>query len=470
MTKVMVDTSFPTGLFWTCDDDGLRLHRFFDEDGDAIDFSPPMLFADAVVRVGNRWENTYTLLVGNIDVGTIKVTGEIIGVEDVSVPAGTFADCLKLMITLYDAADNSLEFKETWYLAENVGLVKIVNAPESVDSFLAREGETRRLLSYHITPSNLTPDEEAIKQLRRDFADAWEQENQAAIDNLLHTGWYSRCRDRNDELQGYSDFFANNETVSHSASISDIVINGDEATGLTECLFISIDGIGSLRAEWKRSTNYMKKEGGVWKFYGSHQDFKIDWYRVFKRQYPDASKFLVSGGAFRDCSDNRIQVDSFTLTGPPGTYIDRDLTQEWVAADSEYFLKDIDLTNAANGFYTCTVEKDGQIHQRTDYLEVWPFLDIPNLVSSTVVGTDVTLQWDLVDGTHYYQIDLQRDAGGGNWVNERIAIALGGQTKVVFDNLPAATDYRWRVRPRNVDRYIDWDNETRSDWEYFSIP
>jgi hypothetical protein len=97
-------------------------------------------------------------------------------------------------------------------------------------------------------------------------------------------------------------------------------------------------------------------------------------------------------------------------------------------------------------------------------------LDIPNLVSSTVVGTDVTLQWDLVDGTHYYQIDLQRDAGGGNWVNERIAIALGGQTKVVFDNLPAATDYRWRVRPRNVDRYIDWDNETRSDWEYFSIP
>ena len=99
MTKAMVDTSQPTVFYWTCDDDGLRLHRYIDEDEGPLDFSPPILIAAAVAKVGDTWEGTYTVTTEEgIDLGQIKVTSGIVGIEDVSVPAGNFADCFKVEV------------------------------------------------------------------------------------------------------------------------------------------------------------------------------------------------------------------------------------------------------------------------------------------------------------------------------------------------------------------------------------
>jgi len=468
MTKLMLDTSFPTAFYWTCDDDGLRLHRLVDEDTEEGNFSPPILIAAAVARVGDKWEDTYTVTddTGFVE-GTVKVTSEIVGIEDVSVPAGNFADCFKLEVAAFDPVDDSLYWKETWYLAKNVGLVKIVNSSESIDDegFFASKGETRQLLSYHITPSNLSEDEEAIKQLQRDYSDYWELEDAAAIGNLLSDSWSSRCRNKDDEMLRYSDFFGNNEAVAHLASISDIVVNGDEAKCTTERLEVREDGGGFLWGNWQRDTQYMKKEGDVWKFYGSHQDFRIDYTLVFTRRNPPDIRFLALFGAFSDCDNNRIEVDSFTVTGPPGTYIDMDLIPYWGAADQEYFLPDEDLTNRTNGFYTFTVGKDGKTHNTTNYLEVWPWLDFPNLVSATVVGNDVTLQWDPVDGAHLYLVELYESADFS-----RVGMVQTTALEYTFTGLTAATDYQWRVRARNLDHYLDRANETRSDWEYFSTP
>jgi hypothetical protein len=220
----------------------------------------------------------------------------------------------------------------------------------------------------------------------------------------------------------------------------------------------------------------MIKEGDEWKFYGSQQDFKINWSHVATRQYPDESKFLILGGAFSDCSDNRIEVDSFTVTGPPGTFTDLDLTPEWDdLSPDEYFMK-ADIADATDGFYTHTVgDVDGNIHQYTDYLEKYPFLDIPTLVSATVDDTgpeiDVLLDWEPVAGTHGYMVNLVELDASDNWVSQSSQfINPWDPTECTFTALTAGTDYQWRVRPRNFDNYEDWDNETRSDWEYFSTP
>ena len=221
MTKAMVDTSQPTVFYWTCDDDGLRLHRYIDEDEGPLDFSPPILIAAAVAEVGDRWEGTYTVKTeAGIDLGQIKVTSEIVGIEDVSVPAGDFADCFKVEVAELDPTDDSLYWKETWWLAEGVGLVKIVYSPESVDEdgiFAGKGEETRQLLGYHITPSDLTDDEKKIKELRADYSDYWEQENLAAIENLYADSWYSSCEDKTARMQELADSFALRSFATSSA-------------------------------------------------------------------------------------------------------------------------------------------------------------------------------------------------------------------------------------------------------------
>ncbi len=191
------------------------------------------------------------------------------------------------------------------------------------------------------------------------------------------------------------------------------------------------------------------------------------------RQYPDEDKFLILGGAFSDCDDNRIEVDSFSVTGPPGTLTDLDLTPEWMAyGDEEYFLE-ADIADATDGFYTFTVgDADGNIHQHTDYLEEYPFLDIPTVLEpmegETVASVDVFLDWVPVAGAHGYLVNLVELDASDNWVSQISGFDTVDQ--YTFYGLQSGTTYQWRVRPRNFDSYIEWDNETRSDFRKFTTP
>jgi hypothetical protein len=481
MTKAMVDTSQPTVFYWTCDDDGLRLHRYIDEDEGPLDFSPPILIAAAVAKVGDTWEGTYTVKTEEgIDLGQIKLTSKIVGIEDISVPAGDFADCFKLEVAELDPTDDSLYWKETWWLAEGVGLVKIVYSPESEDEdgiFAGKGEETRQLLGYHITPSDLTDDEKKIKELRADFSDAWEQENLAAIDNLYADSWSSRCKDKTARMQEFADDFFNHEAIANFASISDIVINGDEAKCMIQRLAVGIgdDGTGSEWASWNRGRSHMIKEGSEWKYYGSQIGFQIGWMFAWTRKYVDGSRFLDLSAAMEDCAgdlaDKDSEITSLTVTGPPGTFTDLDLAAEWNPDWLEYWLEE-DISKAQNGFYTFRlVDYLGNIFETTDYLVVMPPLDIPNLVSpidgATTPSVNVTLDWDPVDRIDYYKFDL--DVWDTD-VWRRILMITTTATQV-DQSLAAGTDHRWRVRARQRDMYEKYyDNETRSDWEYFSTP
>jgi hypothetical protein len=197
---------------------------------------------------------------------------------------------------------------------------------------------------------------------------------------------------------------------------------------------------------------------------------------AWTRKYPDESRFLDLSAAMEDCAgdlaDKDSEITSLTVTGPPETFTDLDLAAEWNPDWLEYWLEE-DISKAQIGFYTFRLEDYlGNIFETTDYLEVMPPLDIPNLVSpidgETTPSVNVTFAWDPVDRLDYYRIDLDV------WDTDRWRRTLTISTTAtqVDQSLAAGTDYRWRVRARQRDTYDTnyYDNESRSGWEEFSTP
>jgi hypothetical protein len=108
----------------------------------------------------------------------------------------------------------------------------------------------------------------------------------------------------------------------------------------------------------------------------------------------------------------------------------------------------------------------GNVWVFSDYLDLdlaQP-LDNPNLVSpinnESVAAGDVTLDWNLVDGATIYRVEI------GNMPS-----IYTSDTETVV-NLPEGS-HSWRVRARRHDLYGwwtgDYDYESRSGWENFSV-
>jgi hypothetical protein len=183
MTKAMVDTRQASVRYWTNDENGLRLHGVLErDDGEPGGLrtqihDPPITFADDVCKFGDPIKETEFTINGD----EYLATSELVDVGNVSVIAGDFNNCLVFEINMYKMVDGTYEwdFGETWWLAKNVGLVKVVNDANSNDSLLAGIGKTRQLLRYYISSSQLTPDEQAYIELTKNWIASIENENQA---------------------------------------------------------------------------------------------------------------------------------------------------------------------------------------------------------------------------------------------------------------------------------------------------
>ena len=181
MTKAMVETRQASVYYWTNDANGLRLHGVLErDDGEPSglrtqNYDPPIIFADDVCKFGDPIKETEFTINGD----EYKATSELVDVVDVSVPAGDFINCLVFEINMYKMVNGTYDwdFGETWWLAKNVGLVKVVNNASSNDSLLAGIGKTRQLLGYHIAPSELTPDEQAYIDLTKNWIASIENES-----------------------------------------------------------------------------------------------------------------------------------------------------------------------------------------------------------------------------------------------------------------------------------------------------
>ena len=481
MTKAMVDTRGPYVYFWTCDDNGLILHAEIDEDGLMYFPSAPVVFMDRTSKVGDKKEGTFEIFGVEVNYSV-----EVAAKEDVFVPAGRFADSLKITVLLYPSTDLPSQYgKETFWLAKGVGFVKGTNDQDSISELFTDSGETRELLSYHITPSELSGDElevrEAWKEMREYSVDAMDGDMVPLMSMISGDYYDRRCRDKPALEESWGNFFANISDYKEFTTFEDVEIIGDDAYVLRESLSFSVDDAsGEHDWDWSRQLRRFKRESDEWKYYGAQLGFGPDWYSVYVRHTSyDGERYAIDSD-FIDCADGEYidttdPIAAFTISGPPGSgLVNLDLMPYWYSEPDDPwrgFWNTESLTVGASGFYTFRVENNtGDYFVYTDYLEAAPHMALPVLVSpvdgEVVSVGNVILDWDPVDQAETYRVDMRySDDGGATW---------NGMPNIYTDDTQATvsvnpeTLYEWRVRARQFGLYGGRDNESRSDWKEFA--
>ena len=111
-------------------EEGMKLHSIVAELGDVfgvarVEFSPPAVFFPPVLQLGEIWETRGETEVNIVGTLTISSVNEVVAVEDVTTPAGTFEDCLKIRVrTKTTAALGSSRSISYQWLAPDQGPVK----------------------------------------------------------------------------------------------------------------------------------------------------------------------------------------------------------------------------------------------------------------------------------------------------------------------------------------------------------
>ena len=131
------------------DDDGAKLHKVVAELGSVFGtavaiLSPPALFFPASLELGDSWAfvlETEVILTGPVSVSSVY---EVVAVEDVVTPAGTFENCLKIQLDsrTISALSVSRSISYQW-LAPNIGIVRV---------------ETDQEIVFNLVSSNLITD------------------------------------------------------------------------------------------------------------------------------------------------------------------------------------------------------------------------------------------------------------------------------------------------------------------------
>ena len=483
-TRAMADTQEPKVLYWTNDAQGLRLHAVRNDEGDLWVFPTPILFADRVCNIGDVKTGAFL-----IDTKEFNYTITFAAVEDVTVPAGHFPNCARFEFFVYPVTDQPSQYgTETFWLADGVGFVK-GQADDLADSDLfTLTGETRQLLSYHLTPSNLSAEEQALREAYMKFGKYWLDGDLDMMESMMHPQYYSeRCQDKDSRLAGWENFIDDIDVVADLVTLEDVQINGDEAVVIREELsgYVPKEG-GDVWWEWGRLLRKWKMDGGEWKYYGAQTEkFRPDFLNVYLRndasRTPGTEEHIPMEAGFLKCGTNEWiddppnVINSLTVTGPPGSGIsDLDLKPYWIGGGGSpwrlFWAPDV-LTDPISGFYTFRVEdEDGDYFVITDYLEAAPQLAVPVHVSPTdgeiVSIGNVTLSWNSVVGADDYRVDMSYSTDGGTtWYGMPNQYTADTQVTV---NVDQNTVYEWRVRAKRYDVYGEMDNQSRSDWTQFA--
>ena len=111
-------------------EEGMKLHKIVAELGDIfgvadVEFSPPAVFFPPTLQLGEIWETQGETDVSIVGAVTVSSVNEVVAVEDVVTPAGTFEDCLKIRVRTKTAAALGTSRSTSYqWLAPNFGPVK----------------------------------------------------------------------------------------------------------------------------------------------------------------------------------------------------------------------------------------------------------------------------------------------------------------------------------------------------------
>lgn len=156
---IRLDASDGSQTFWINDDTGIFMSRYVFPDGIYNEWCPPMKIAPAQVYLGSQSLNTFEGVMGSPTgvFGTMDGWSQftVKAVEDVTVPAGTFTNCLHatFMFSYNESASGGFGFRveETWF-AKDIGMVKRINSQTyCVGGYIYENfAETYLLQSYSI--------------------------------------------------------------------------------------------------------------------------------------------------------------------------------------------------------------------------------------------------------------------------------------------------------------------------------
>ena len=130
-TEVLGTSSANTSTFLVqVDEKGMKLHRIVAELGDVfgvarVEFSPPTVFFPPTLQLGEIWETRGETEVNIVGPVTVSSVNEVVAVEDVVTPVGTFENCLKIRVDTRTAAALGISRSTSYqWLAPNLGPVK----------------------------------------------------------------------------------------------------------------------------------------------------------------------------------------------------------------------------------------------------------------------------------------------------------------------------------------------------------
>ena len=130
-TEVLGTSAVRTSTFLVeVGEEGMKLHRIVAELGDVfgvarVEFSPPAIFFPPTLQLGTIWETQGETEANIVGAVTVSSVNEVIAVEDVTTPAGTFEDCLKIRVRTRTAAALGTSRSTSYqWLAPDQGPVK----------------------------------------------------------------------------------------------------------------------------------------------------------------------------------------------------------------------------------------------------------------------------------------------------------------------------------------------------------
>ena len=495
VTRAMVDTRVPLIMYWTNDDRGLLLHALtvLTDSIHEITSTPPIKLASATCEVGDKEEGTVTIETTGEPAETVNYLIEVVGVEDVTTPAGTFEKCVKFRIKTWsqDVLPETVPAEFLW-LAQNVGFVKAQHESlpaggdpdETGFELFADLGEMRQLISYHLTPVPEAPEVEAINDLGDEIGDELVNEDVAAIMALTDDQYYDRCRNKHQWEGGLTSWFQTITNYQGYETGIETLFNvaGDEASRFREVFDTTqSNDLSMLNKEWNFKLRRFKKIGNEWLYSGSPLEVNPEsgggWAIVWVRKHTDRVALGVSVGLI-DCStDQRIttsdRIKSLTVTGPPGSSItDFDLMPHWLPSFQEFFYEfDIanDIANIASGLYTFElVDQNDNLYVFSRYMGMPIELPLPVLRTPDISDpSGVDFMWDPVlsnPEVTYYKFEVFNADTEARIVN--ISTTNNSQF-VEFGNgpnqIPIGGNYNWRVRARYDDIYGYLVSESRAD-------